>query len=670
MKPEEVEEEESESVWSVLVAVAVAALGAFLVRADFCNHQSQCLEAGTCASLGGCAFVTTTNPPGQKMLNASVTDVLRGVCKPGLRQVTSADGAVVCRHRVRYPEAVELEIADFSRNASDHERWCGRWIDAGVELERQRLWAFEEGERVAHEVEGAIDDLNVPVNDMKKFQRACNSMVTSNSQGIEATAAYGLIASALEAVDVKTEAGALEAVGVLSSFFCDAPARVGVGYDGEGYVAILRAGTFPDTELIRSSMYTVGIDSFEREAMDVFARLVEQGGGTISEAQASAVVRGSVAGTWVEAQMSAVFSARYEPNAPLAAFVRHAALKDPLPYLKGLAAVCALSTRQAVDGDLGDLAPLGRLKNRAKFAKVTSDELFEASSRTWSAVALESATRRTARSSCASAAKFAFADARDRALFNKFVTPRLYGRLEALVAEVRTATTQTLDDSLIGSVFLDSADRDVAVATAFQTSMRVAGAPPQSWGGTVHEFQRPALHANDGALLIFVKQARAVFLDRMGRVARNADVCDHPPLYPATERNAYLLLSQSFSCSVILPGLLAQPFADERYDDASLYARIGYVVAHELAHVTANRKWNDAYVKELLKLYDEHTYIEAIADVAAVSTVLRTQKVSAQELCAHVSQLWCGKGPVWTGGSHPKSNFRGDAICAFLRQHF
>ena len=669
------EEEESESAWSVLVAVAVAALGAFFVRADFCHHRTQCLEAGTCVRVGGessCAFVTTTTAPGQKMLNATVAGVLRGVCKPGLRQVTSVSGAVECRHIVRYPEAMELEIADFSTNASDHQRWCGRWIDAGVELERQRFWAFEEAEAVAQEVESAIDRRSVPVNDVKKFLRACNAMVTSNSQGAEATAAYALIASALEAVDATTATGALEAVGVLSSFFCDAPARLGVGYDGNGYVARLRAGTFPDPALIKSSMYAVGLNSFEREAMDAFARLVVHDGGAISEAQAAAVVRGSVAGTWVETQLSTVFSATYEPNAPLARFIDAAARQDPTPYLKGLAATCALATREAVEGDLGDLAPLGRLRGRANFPVVTTDELFEASSPTWSAAALESATRRTARSSCASAAKFAFADARDREVFKHLVTQRLYDRLEGLVAAMRAGTTLTLDDPLIGSIFSTDEERTLAVAAAFSTSMRVAGAPPKSWGGTTHEFQRPTLDSKDGALLILTKQARAIFLDRMGRVAREEDVCTHPPLMPPTEKNAYLLISNTFSCAMLMPGILTQPFADERYDDASLYSRIGFIVAHEFAHVTANRRWNSAYATKLLYLYNENVYVEAIADLAAVATVMSTNKTSGAELCGHVSQIWCGR-VGWNSvpaTSHPAVNFRGDALCSFLRLHF
>ena len=33
------------------------------------------------------------------------------------------------------------------------------------------------------------------------------------------------------------------------------------------------------------------------------------------------------------------------------------------------------------------------------------------------------------------------------------------------------------------------------------------------------------------------------------------------------------------------PGILVQPFASDRFNSESLYGRIGYVIAHEIAHV-------------------------------------------------------------------------------------
>ena len=124
---------------------------------------------------------------------------------------------------------------------------------------------------------------------------------------------------------------------------------------------------------------------------------------------------------------------------------------------------------------------------------------------------------------------------------------------------------------------------------------------------------------------------------------------------------------------MLLPGLLVPPFADERYDDASLYSRVGYVVAHELMHVTAfTSRWDGAYADYLLHRYDPQTHVEAIADAGAMATIMRLGVVSNASLCGHVSQLWCARvgNQDRVAGSHPLSNERGDFACAFLRDHF
>ena len=109
----------------------------------------------------------------------------------------------------------------------------------------------------------------------------------------------------------------------------------------------------------------------------------------------------------------------------------------------------------------------------------------------------------------------------------------------------------------------------------------MAGAPRESWAGVSHQFMRPEIGSGDGALLIMMKQTRAVFLDRMYRAVADLSVCEHPPLmYDALERNAYLLSSKMFSCAMVFPGILVPPFADERYDDASMYSRPGWIPPH------------------------------------------------------------------------------------------
>ena len=127
---------------------------------------------------------------------------------------------------------------------------------------------------------------------------------------------------------------------------------------------------------------------------------------------------------------------------------------------------------------------------------------------------------------------------------------------------------------------------------------------------------------------------------------------------------------------MILPGLVVPPFADERYDDPSLYTRLGFVLAHEFAHVTAmDGQWDLEYTGKLLAAYLDPTHVEAIADLSAAAALLRLPFASNETVCGSVSQLFCGRegwAPTQSSAParHPATNLRGDNVCAFLRQYF
>ena len=60
-------------------------------------------------------------------------------------------------------------------------------------------------------------------------------------------------------------------------------------------------------------------------------------------------------------------------------------------------------------------------------------------------------------------------------------------------------------------------------------------------------------------------------------------------------------------------GILKKPFADVRYDNASLYSRFGYIIAHELAHQVES----STYTTDLVGAYVESQHAEALADIIA-----------------------------------------------------
>jgi hypothetical protein len=365
-------------------------------------------------------------------------------------------------------------------------------------------------------------------------------------------------------------------------------------------------------------------------------------------------------------------------------------------YLHGAAAVCALTSRSITTGDLGELTQrsynasrphataLGRVSAPEwdRFVPVGEEQLRTANAAGFSAIlptlrhaALANfGSASSVRKSCARVAKSLFPEAVDATVFQSLVAPSLYDRLEGATATIRAAVVQTLQDDLIGNLFEYDSDRASAIAKVQTMHLAIPGAPQGTWAGRARSFRRPDFSSADGALTMMLKQARAVFLDRAASVVAQEPLSALSPLYAAAQRNAYLYLHHGDAVAAILPGLISPPFADERYDDESLFARLMFVFAHEFAHVTAfDGQWFDPYADELLQGYAESTRVEAVADLTAAAALMRTGLVSADALCAAQSQIWCARVGTFTSsgyGTHPPANERGDLICAFLRRHY
>lgn len=707
-----------DSYWPVLLSLLVAGFGALIAWQNVCAEQHVCVEHGTCFAVRNesysCAFRTSITPAAYRMLNFTSQDealqsLQRGVCAPGLRQSMDAYGHLRCVRRRTYPDAMvdEAQASSFEPGMADHEKHCKRWIDAKSLSYGEEKFAFFDEDEVAQDVEDMLlagGSGRLAISDVTKFRAACRSMVVSSAAGAAATVAYDYLMEGLGAFDLAQVPDAFRAIGFLGSHFCDAPATVGLVYDARSFAVKVGVGTTPSAAALAEALYAVGAERSTRTRASAFAALVNNDDSTaapaVNDDETRKVVEGSYRNGWIEPMVTSGLRIFYEPaNPPLARFL-HAAqtqLADVAPYVHGLAAYCAVSGASTVTGEFGGMSSvqvsvqtisagrpvasaLGRLKGYAidRFSDVHPEHVFNASSTTWSSLAahgqsITAATQPSARAVCLRAARVAFPDAFDHVAFDTLVTPTLYNRLYEVTGHVKDAAIAIMQESLIGSLYATPEGRASALGRLQETHLRIAGAPRTTWAGVEASFVRPTLTSDDGAILILLKQARAVYFDRLTRAVHQTDICQHPPLFDALERNAYLLLSTTFSCAVLMPGILVPPFADERYDDASLYSRIGYVIAHELMHVTAFRSsWDDSYAGKLLHKYEPQTYIEAIADAGAMATLMRLGHTSNETLCAHVSQLWCARVGTQdrVAESHPLSNERGDYACAFLREHF
>lgn len=713
-----------EAQFGLLVSVVISLFFALIGHVTVCAELHNCVDKGTCYSLNSgsvfdpsCSFRTTVTPAGYALLNASVQyDTMqrlnRGVCSPGLRQqVDSVTGDMMCVRKRSWPDAFIEEIGD-PNGATDHERYCGKWIEAGAIAYGDEKWAWFDAKETANDVDNVVrarGAARMAATDLGKFRASCRTMVASNSAGASAKQAYDLLVPGLNTDSLDT---ALESVGFLASHYCDAPALVGVGIDYTDFIAKVLAGRVLSPQSLRNALYVVSETHTVRDEAISYANAMSEFLHTAmtptTQDHAKAVVRGTYHGTWIVGYVGPSMTVGYATdNYPLERFVAAYATQGSAKarsYVKGVAAVCSLAAQSMVVAEAGQMlpayfqpksAPVASMRLRVRKGEaaalgrlvppdedhdaVTEQTLLNASTVRLSALsALASASRASAREVCLSAAKRVFPDEFDRIAFNALVTPKLYERMGLLVDQVREATAVTLSEDPMASVFSNSADREAACAKIRATKVRIAGAPRGTWAGIDREFRRPDITSDDSALTIIVKQARAVFLDRLLPVFTNADICEHPALYAGVSRNAYLLLTSKSACSMILPGLIVPPFADERYDDASLATRLGFVMAHEFMHVTAYRsQWNEEYAHTLLSDYPKSTYVEAVADIGAAATVMRFAYVTNETTCASVSQLFCGRvgwmPPLWTDDPeppwHPPTNVRGDNVCAFLRSH-
>lgn len=685
-----------EHPFAVLISVGVSLFFALLGYANVCAEQSACIHANTCYKASNsslsCAFRNRVSPAGWKILNTSDVDasmaaMLRGVCAPGLRQnVDPLHGTIECTRMRSYPNAMNLEIEDLEATVP-HRRYCGAWIDAGTQLLGETKWAFYDADDVeadVHDVLSARSSARVGSSAVSRFRSSCRSMISTNAQGPAGEEAFQHLAQSLHAGSLED---ALESVGFLGSHYCDAPAQLSLAFSSENAAVLhISSGVEISENSLDAALYAVG-DSYDsrQRARDFADAMASIPALDIPEIDAQTAVRiavGSHQGTWLDATVTDSYTtSRDLVNLPLGRF-RKTAIAMPTAatqaYLRGLAAYCAFSLRGVVTGEFGaatSAAPadlvsataLGRLDGAGaeRLEHVHEGHFRNATRITWGSLqrrSLISSARSQARSVCLEAAQKAFPDAFDADTFDVLVPDALYERLEPLTAEVRASVENQLD-GYFAQFFTSTKTMRRLVGSA---TVRVAGAPRGSWAGLGEQRVEVEFGAHDGALLMLLKQGRSVFLNRMTKVVNRDDICSHPPLYAASERNAYLLVTTTYACVMMLPGILVPPFAHPEYDDESLRSRIGYVIAHELSHVTAlTTYWKDR-IDELLHLYSGSTWVEAIADLVGVAAV-RDLGVGNETLCGHVSQLWCARSGLFVSETtHPRGNARGDNLCEFL----
>jgi len=711
-----------EGPFAALVAVGVSCMLAALSYSLQCSGQYACIQDGRCRATGPntCSFANSVTPAAFELFNMSfqsgdaLSALTRGVCSPGERQVANKLGNhVQCARALVYPNAYVREIADFT-GLKEHQKACGAWINAKASVTQTETFAFYDATQVQMDVAASIREqvaIGGGISDVARFQRVCIEMLVNSVVTPSTMLAYEFLKREIGAVETRTDA--IRRIGMLSSFYCDTPTAVGISFHPRPtstFSVFVDEGVLLDENTAIEALYSIGephevgelAKLFVSELRSAPAALVDRVTGSELNELINGAVNGSALVDSMEitspiavsisggssSQLLSKFLYAYEETSP----------KHAEAYLLAAASQCASSVRSIVTGEFGSLSSavestaghirkrrrkmssLGRLafdeQNMDRFTPVNATDVFEASSATWSSLtrkttALYETNPARAASVCFDAASIAFADALDHAVFDNLVSKRFVGNtLPGMIEEIKQAVANEIENgdtkSLIASSFRTQLAND-----ARNVEFRIAGAPRTSTYGRDEKFQRPDLSSQDGALLMMLKQGRAVFLDRIQLAIENSPPCQHPSLMPSSSRNAYLLTAAP--CAMILPGMLTAPFVDDRFNEESLFGKIGFVLAHEVAHVASDQqKWDQTAASALLINYTYNTWVEAAADLTAAEALFATGKFkNVDELCKLLSQTWCGRVPpggVGSGTSHPPANLRGDNMCAFLKR--
>ena len=711
-----------ESLISVLLVVSVAAFVAAIAFTQHCAAQLDCVERGACQEVyvGSCTFRTAVAPLGFRMLNISSTSALtRGVCSPGMRQSIDSYGNMICTRALLYPDATSVEIQE--PDAEDfHDRACGRWTDSGTATSTPVMFSFFDEPLVEHEVRDAImSDVDVALStssDFARFRVACELEAENYAFAMAAENTYKYMISKFKHTFTSLD-DALYMIGVLAGHYCLSPAAVALALNtnADFTLAVYAAGVAPSEETIVEALYAMGESSAVRERARKFAGEMKDSTQSASTVMANQVAYGSIADTWLSTSTAVTIGSvdSFVTLAPatspsedtMGGFVYatgQTSFEHARSYLKGVAALCSFDVRATITGDYGNnpevaksadtydakhstrsrrkAAALGRLHvsddavdsfatehATGRLSTISREHVERASRVTFADLRAVNyaGTTTSPRETCLDTAMRVFVDDFDSYALRK-IAPDAPGDLESIVATLKTAVAAEITSGRTAALFSGEGVRASLNVDAQNTRVMIAGAPRGGPFGRAGQFTRPVLHSSDSSLTILIKQAYSTFLDRAELALEQRDTCQLPPLFEATARNAYLLTIAP--CAMLLPGILVQPFYDHRYSEASMAMRIGYVIAHEVAHVGSDRsKWDEEVASVLLANYSESTWLEAAADLTAVDAVVGTGLVSTHELCMAVSQLWCARVlGLSMGTSHPGPNLRGDNACHWL----
>ena len=595
-----------------------------------------------------------------------------------------------------------------------HGRACGTWIDASGPFTwpsyvyRSSSSYSSWLDHVEDVEDRSTNAAELSTRPSSKFRSECARTVEAGDTAVvaAATLAYAYLRTEMSLMADKE--GLLGGMATLARHYCDGPLSASLLFSSQGGFAV----------------QVLDLGYFAKGVLDQVLESVGEGEETrflaeeASAALVEALLRGDVLEDLSAAQIETFYrsASQQDDVAPvqrgssshstsMAALLLDTnimTVEQAAAYLSGAAAFCSFELRTQLDSGVGFEAAyaaatrqlrtfaserpsspaLGRvLASEAKTADGPAEEEGERLVELSNASLLQAGKIGFAQlrgtpsgdpdKDCFSFMRGLFADELDESRFAATVPASLYERMEGVSSAVQNALAEEVLFSPLADVYADAQGASKSVRDA---SVKIAGAPRGTWAGLSAPLPDAGLATGDGVFVMALKQAGAVFHDRVASLAVNAtSVCEHPTLVDvlsASDWQAYALAWAG--CTVVMLGMAHRPWMDAEYDDASLYARAGWLIGHELGHVAMGGSgflYRAAANDDLLQDYQVQTHDEALADVASTLAILRTGRVdNRSNLLLHICQLWCARTAVGYEPSyysmHPAPNERCDLLAS------
>lgn len=691
--------------------------------------RRECIANGSCfpASVGvlsGSSFVMCAPrvswiEPMQTYFtqNAPPSDGVLSVCAPGMNVFFSkVQNIPVCQLERTFPSSFNVRIG--VQNASSLSRAaCGVWMDSIEPSHSNELTylglrgARESVESMIRITRFALGDLSTSTSNMVKFMYACEQLAMSPIYAMQADVMQGYQRLMHHIDTIGTPLHAFSAAAVLLGFGCDGFLDVSTHIDAGGFVLQVQDSPRLPTQLVEQALLLVNEPSLVVQMAGTWfdglqtSKVAPCGWTPTRDELYQLIVTASLLLDDVNSEkqtnddlLTRAKALRVDPSSlytirrlvcTVSPSLTGSTLNEAEAAIKGAAAVCAASVminrydarwetplwsqlrefahKRRASMNILESRALGRMPpstssynhQRNGVAPLSVPNMWKNTTQqtlgmlvTMVDARLKS-TRIKKPPTCEDVSRSLFPEEMDRVFHRATVPKMLYDRVELMTHRIQQHMATLLKTNPDLRNLFESPD---SVLSAIKQSRLINT-------GISRPVRVASITSSDGPTTQGLLQSAMMTSDRLHMAISQRDVCEHPSLMDPEDINAYYL--HPFGCIHVSVGMLLMPFADHAYDEFSLLANLGFVIAHEVGHSSSSSRLRAMAIDNTLRLYENKSRMEALSDLLAAMTLMSLLGIKDYtRFTLYQAQLWCVKpGRMYTYGN---SSIHPDPVTRFI----